>query len=1270
MEKCKSNGRISFSLEDKLCHPRYHWPLTLLRYPVQFPPGEAHAASLRVREKRDGRFEDLLFQFVDVVLQDEYVVSATVCIYADLPSGGKREFIVDYSAAPAEAAQTASAGGLSVSRTNGGYEASGDYWRFVLFDKPSGNKPLGIRPASGLPQVLPIFEMQCRSESDKQEEQEQHAQGYLVISDGVTVKTQMHCLAQGPLFAEFEFHCQWLDGRCYRLHMLVHGQLPLIELREELSGFGGAGTGEELQIRWNLGPLEQRYSPNREEEPMDSYLNADGSLPVMLLPYRSWNSWWHEKTLAFRSKTVIAGVFVGDVGVWDDGQYSLWGWETAMGVRFRVGEAGGSEPSCICSYPLAGKRRQTAVTLFRSCAIEENPMREVEKMRVWYSLLHLNKVKEWILRWNEPQEEYPRLFAATPEFQASVEDMEKQVYQENHNMNTVEKINPVSAREFFTWVPLFDVSAPLMNPEQFNRLKAASAFMAYVHEDENVMPIRHMLAGHPNFLADVTAVHGMMAALLPHHPHAIRWKERFEQAAALNMKYHIRPAVSRYDTLGGRWTENIGCYTWAALKPMLQTASLLGDNPLLYPRIKELAYWLLHAVSAPFNGSRKYPPQGAHSRTEGIPSLLRVLAQMLMRYDPLLGEQILHITTKEVDFEPDYSDVIWRQVLRGKRSDKSGVMPPLATLRFTGYGIIHRAAVGMEDEMSVHLQQLDQGPNYRWGRASEGGNGVLYYYAKGKRYSYNGPEDVGDLNRGDVEACTNFAVIDDRQFRGIGPCELTEPTYDFTFAQYSRIVSDPGARPHYLSRSVTMSGCDYIVLYDEVADRQTKGRFSWFVHEQDDFPSIYQLVPAVPFKEAKLETPVDSSPDYSHSLAPVNGRYYDGCGDFLTLVSHRGTSELQVKGVSFGAVVRIGRRTDYLFRRAAMIRYREGDIGFEGKSGMIRHCADSGKTELAIFAGRSITYGSFSVHLRMMKDTEVFPVAGFAMTCEDTRMYGEWQTFESCLAVLNMGELRLAGQGYVMYVDGEATVPQEIAGNQLTFRLSSGRHVWEWSLGLPKPGGTEMVQNIAMRDSAQLQWKSVPSAQFYEIRVRCLEDESCQEWVTESTDRLLLTGISPGLSYIVQIRAGNRDQTGPWSQEYPLYGTDTPPGVPDGLRIVRLKQGYQLSWGRVNGAFAYLLYRKEQGEADLKLIYNGPTPSYIDESVSMELVYEYCTAAVNGIGTGSRSATRDTLRGGLADWDPRPGEFFRRDPRNHEYGFSGYDSRTQDALSLLLPYQE
>ena len=92
-----------------------------------------------------------------------------------------------------------------------------------------------------------------------------------------------------------------------------------------------------------------------------------------------------------------------------------------------------------------------------------------------------------------------------------------------------------------------------------------------------------------------------------------------------------------------------------------------------------------------------------------------------------------------------------------------------------GIWITLRAAVDTAEEMSIHLQQIDEGPNYRWGVAGEGGNGVLYYYANGKSYSHNGREDVGDRAAHDTDFCSNFAVWKNGQFRSVGRNVLERP---------------------------------------------------------------------------------------------------------------------------------------------------------------------------------------------------------------------------------------------------------------------------------------------------------------------------------------------------------------------------------------------------------------------------------------------------------------------------------------------------------------
>src|SRR5690606_36673908 len=91
------------------------------------------------------------------------------------------------------------------------------------------------------------------------------------------------------------------------------------------------------------------------------------------------------------------------------------------------------------------------------------------------------------------------------------------------------------------------------------------------------MPMRNVLSGHPNFLGDVKSIPGLAACQFPHHPRAGEWGDLFEKYIELNTRYHTRPSVKGWDATGGRWTENLGTYVWAFLRPTLRTAFLLKN---------------------------------------------------------------------------------------------------------------------------------------------------------------------------------------------------------------------------------------------------------------------------------------------------------------------------------------------------------------------------------------------------------------------------------------------------------------------------------------------------------------------------------------------------------------------------------------------------------------------------------------------------------------------------------------------------------------------
>ncbi len=69
---------------------------------------------------------------------------------------------------------------------------------------------------------------------------------------------------------------------------------------------------------------------------------------------------------------------------------------------------------------------------------------------------------------------------------------------------------------------------------------------------------------------------------------------------------------------------------------------------------------------------------------------------------------------------------------------KEGTKPDVRSILYTDYGPIFHYDFGGEHESYAHLQNI-YGISYRWGH-----DGIVYYGAKNKIWSYNGREDNGD----------------------------------------------------------------------------------------------------------------------------------------------------------------------------------------------------------------------------------------------------------------------------------------------------------------------------------------------------------------------------------------------------------------------------------------------------------------------------------------------------------------------------------------------
>ena len=274
---------------------------------------------------------------------------------------------------------------------------------------------------------------------------------------------------------------------------------------------------------------------------------------------------------------------------------------------------------------------------------------------------------------------------------------------------------------------------------------------------------------------------------------------------------------------------------------------------------------------------RVYPPQGAHASRRVAPPMMGMMGQFLQRFDPITAEHLMWAAPLDrPDFEhpsgpnPGTSCTICRVTAARTRILKVASIP--ATVSSC-------PAVDTADEVSVHLQQIDSGPNYRWGIAGQNGSGVIYYYAAGKCYSHNGTEDVGDRECDDTDFACNFGVFKDGRFKSIGQNVLDSPLYDLGTAQLAELLpargSDAYSWPQYQSRRVMLVGADYMVVYDAVYNDAISTRFAWFTEREEQLPSFAVLKGS---NGAVRRTDL--------TTAETKGVWFDSSGDSEMLVTH------------------------------------------------------------------------------------------------------------------------------------------------------------------------------------------------------------------------------------------------------------------------------------------------------------------------------------------------------------------------------------------------
>lgn len=1294
-----SSGQIRFVLKDLLEHPFFWWPRTLLCYPIEFrQPVDLSGLGLKRRDTG----EQIPIQFSEIMQDQSGLHRATLNFFSDLPSGGSREFVLTLLDRPSVAKP-------QVTETQEGNTIVLDAG-VMRVRIPASQAVQGAAPG-------PVLQVSRGGKWIGSSE--------VRFNQSRITRITTRRVEQGPLFIAYEISYEAEDGSRYETRVQANGGVEFVRFQENMEAMH-PGLHGEFTCDWTGFGVTHRQSPNhpypvipplssyndyaweRVDAPffyvLDTRVLPKGELPFKLGIYQTSTAFHSDTSANFWDERTgdALGVFIDRPEEWQDHEYANHTEAETLQVRYVYEDgkfswkwplARGSRSSCIAFYDHElDKQAMHDLDTAGEIAAKDGDTYKVVRaftshtmfLQNRHNTIDLNRVKDWVLEYPENSRQPPVIFSMGSAKDAA--DLERRVLtspfvgclamlgtRENGGLGSSGIVNfsAVPCRQVQGWwVDGFNRLHATMTRRQRTRLTAMYLLVAYVTAGEDFMPLIPMLSGHPNFLADVKAVPAAMAFLFPEHPMAATWADLWEKSVELNTRYNTRPEVTTWDAAGGRWTENLGTYVWAFLRPSLRTEYLLrqydGRERYLTPQLAEMAEWLVNSLSAPYNGEseagyngaaaldsghawgilapgkgprRVHPPQGAHAERRVPPRSLWYLGTCLQRYAPLAAEYAMWAarpTDQNFEQAVDRPDA-WDVIFAGK-ADNRGTNPHLSSNKYTGYGLLLRSAVDTPDEVSVHLQQIDRGPNYRWGRSSEGGCGMIYYFAKGQAYSMNGAEDVGDRNDQDTDFCTNFGVYKNGSFHAIGMNVLSRPLYNLGTGQFAEIVPREGAEsyswPEYVSRSVLLAGHEYFVVHDHLLDPELVHRLSWFVRQGDELPTIKLVRGGNGDPRATQRTSIQTAATF--------GVYYDGVGDSMAVVSHH--KEIGVTATPFGCRVHLAGIEDLIFRNPVAVHFAEGGNVFEGTTGFIR--TGAGRMDFALFHGTKIGVGGLTIST---SDTEL-GIGGYVVAGQPP--CGEYHA--PLPASITMTSAGLSGKTN-LYVDGQL-LPSRRDGGSLVVELAAGAHHWELTDGMPVPMAPRIVRTEDHAGGALVIVEPVASASQYRLELSKDDGASWTRMTESAVPQMDVKGLADGSKVHVRAIALNAAHESAPGHEYPVYVSNQAPPPPDAVRVHLAPGGATLYWGEVLGVSRYRVYSRLRGETEFRKVFEGMTREYVYRSGDVHAnnavpdgsasgsgeITEFCVTCVNANGESIHSQTADTDPSTWRNWDPKPGEPFRR----------------------------
>jgi len=228
-------GQLRIVLQDRLEHPFYEWPRTLLSYPVQLAAG-LEPQDLELVRVDSG--ERVPIQFSDLTRDADGSRQGILHFFSDLPSGARREFVLGMAASPRPWPDQV----LESHEANTVVLDSGA----VRVRIPASQDVLGEAPG-------PVMQI---SRGDAW-----FGESHLTFGDDPVRKITTRRTASGPLFICYELTYETAGNARYVASVQCEAGMDFVRFEENMEGLP-AGHHGLLTLDWTGLGATHRQAPN------------------------------------------------------------------------------------------------------------------------------------------------------------------------------------------------------------------------------------------------------------------------------------------------------------------------------------------------------------------------------------------------------------------------------------------------------------------------------------------------------------------------------------------------------------------------------------------------------------------------------------------------------------------------------------------------------------------------------------------------------------------------------------------------------------------------------------------------------------------------------------------------------------------------------------------------------------------------------------------------------------------------------------------------